>query len=195
MLVHIAGLLAICGGICMKKKDNRGLSMVEMIIVVAIVSVVAGAVFLGIGFVTGKPAEKCANKLLSLMQRNRITTMGKLEARLEIYMEEEGGNRYLCVKEVIQTDGEAGPKVTTTRIGEAGVEVTYRISGETTYQTLGGESSPLIISYDRSSGAFKDLSLMGSSLAGRYCEEIKIEKANKIKILKLVARTGKITME
>lgn len=173
------------------KKDNRGLSMVEMIIVVAIIAVVAGTVFLGIGFVTGKPAEKCANKLLSLMQRNRITTMGKLEARLEIYIKDD----CLCVKEVIQTDGEAGPKVTETKIGEAGVEVTYRISGESAYRTLGGESSPLIISYDRSSGAFKDLSLMGASWAGSYCEEIKIEKANKVKILKLVTRTGKITME
>ena len=158
--------------------------MVEMIIVVAILALVTGTVFLGIGFVTGKPAEKCANKLLSLMQRNRITTMGKLEARLEIY-----------IKEVIQTDGEAGPKVTENKIGEAGVEVTYRLAGESTYRPLGGESSPLIISYDRSSGAFRDLSLMGSSWAGRYCEEIKIEKANKIKILKLVTRTGKITME
>lgn len=173
------------------KKDNRGLSMVEMIIVVAILVTVTGTVFLGIGFVTGKPAEKCANKLLSLMQRNRITTMGKLEARLEIYIKDD----CLCVKEVVQTDGEAGPKVTENKIGEAGVVVTYRLVGESTYRTLGDESSPLIISYDRSSGAFRDLSLMGSSWAGRYCEEIKIEKANKVKILKLVTRTGKITME
>lgn len=173
------------------KKDNRGLSMVEMIIVVAILATVAGTVFLGIGFITGKPAEKCANELLSLMQRNRITTMGKLEARLEIYIKDG----CLCVKEVVQTDGEAGPKVTVNKIGETGVEVTYRLAGESTYRTLGDESSPLIISYDRSSGAFKDLSLMGSSWAGRYCEEIKVEKANKVKILKLVTRTGKITME
>lgn len=164
--------------------------MVEMIIVVAIIAVVAGTVFLGIGFVTGKPAEKCANKLLSLMQRNRITTMGKLEARLELYIKDD----CLWVAEVIKTDGE-GDKRTVTQIGEAGVEVTYRISGESSYRTLGDESSPLIISYDRSSGAFKDLSLMGSSWAGRYCEEIKIEKANKVKTLKLVTRTGKITIE
>ena len=184
------------------KRDNRGLSMVEMIIVVAIVSVVAGAVFLGIGFVYGKPAEKCANKLLSLMQRNRITTMGKLEARLEIYIKDG----CLYVKEIIQTDGEAGAKVTETKIGEAGLKVSCRISEETGYRVLVNpeegdtywaltESSPLIISYDRSSGAFKDLSLMGSSWAGRYCEEIKIEKGNKVKILKLVTRTGKVTME
>lgn len=173
------------------KKDNRGLSMVEMIIVVVIIAVVGGTVFLGIGFVTGKPADKCANELLSLMQRSRITTMGKLEARLEIYMKD--GCVY--VKEVIQTGGEAGPKTTVTRIGEAGITVTYRVSGEADYRTLGGESTPLIISYDRSSGAFKDLSLMGSALAGRYCEEIKIEKANKVKTLKLVTRTGKITVE
>lgn len=176
--------------------------MVEMIIVVVIIAVVGGVVFLGIGFVTGKPAEKCANKLLSLMQRNRITTMGKLEARLEIYIKDD----CLYVKEVIQTEEGAEPKVTETRIGDSGLKVSCRISGETNYRVLVNqetgetywevtESSPLIISYDRSSGAFKDLSLMGSSWAGRYCEEIKIEKANKVKILKLVTRTGKITLE
>lgn len=172
------------------KKDNKGLSMVEMIIVVTIVAMVAGTVALGIGFVTGKPAEKCANKLQSLMQRSRITTMGKLEARLEIFLK----NDCIWVREVVQTAGEAEPKKTETQIGEKDVILYYRITGESTYRELTA-GSVLIISYDRSSGAFKDLSAMGSSWAGKYCEEIKIEKGNKTKVLKLVTRTGKIIME
>lgn len=172
--------------------------MIEMIIVVAIIAIVAGTVFVGIGFVTGKPAEKCANKLLSLMQRCRITTMGKLEARLEIYVEDD----CLYVKEVVKTDGETTAKETTTQIGEAGLRVSVRISGETKILMSPEdgdsiwsvtEADPLIISYDRSSGAFKDLSAMGSGWEGKYCEEIVIKKANKTVTLTLVTRTGKIT--
>lgn len=166
--------------------------MVEMIVVVTILAIVGGTVMLGIGIITGKPAEKCANKLQSLMQRNRITTMGKLEARLEIYM---GDDECVYVKEVILTAGEASAKVTTSQIGEKGVKMYYRLNGESSYQEIGGESNSLIISYDRSSGAFKDLSPMGTGMAGRYCEEIKVEKGNKTKILKLITRTGKIMVE
>ncbi len=161
------------------KKDNRGLSMVEMIIVVAILSIVAGGLFLGIGMITSKPAEKCANKLVSLMQRNRITTMGKLEAWLEIYYKvDPSGKKYVYVKEVIRTESGAAYEEKETQIGEAGVELRYSIDGAT-YAELG--TSPLKISYDRSSGAFKD-----------YCKYIKIEKGNKTIKLELVQRTGKI---
>lgn len=154
--------------------------MMEMIIVVAIMAIVVGGVFVGVGLITGKPAEKCANKLVSFMQRNRVTTMGKLDSYLEIYMEADGGKQYLCVKEFIKTEDGAGYVATQTRIGEADVEVWYSTDG-TSYVQLG--TSPLKISYDRSSGAFKDC-----------CKKIEIKKGNKTVVLELVQRTGKIIM-
>ena len=93
------------------KKNNLGMSLVEIIIVIAILAVAAGTLGLGIGMITGKPAEKCAKKLNAIMNNNRMTTMGKLSARLEIYIDAEG---YICVDEIVDTAGE-GEKVTTDR--------------------------------------------------------------------------------
>ncbi len=173
------------------KKNNLGMSLVEIIIVIAILAVIAGSIGLGIGLITGKPAEKCAKKLNAIMQNNRMTTMGKLSARLEIYIDAEG---YICVNEYVETAGE-GEKVTTTRIGEKGVLLRYKISGEPDFRDLNAAMPPLIISFNRSSGAFHDLSAMGPTYAGKYCIEIEISKGDTVKLLKLSYLTGKIAME
>ena len=99
------------------KRNNRGMSLVEVIIVVAILSIVAGGITMGIGFITGKPADECANKLRAALQSNRTTTMGKLSAKLEICVEDDG----IYIKETIGTAGESSAKVNRTRIGDAGI--------------------------------------------------------------------------
>lgn len=169
------------------KRNNRGMSLVEVIIVVAILSIVAGGITLGVGFITGKPADECANKLRAALQSNRMTTMGKLSAELLIYGNADG----VWVVEVI--DGTAKNPV---KIGSSGVEIKIKTSG-------GGESSlntgtptpetlpntPLRISFNRGSGAFNPLP------GGGYCTEIVISKGNTVKTLKLYYLTGKIELK
>ena len=43
-------------------RDQRGFSMVELIIVIAIMSIMAGVVGYGFSLTNGKPAEECAKK-------------------------------------------------------------------------------------------------------------------------------------
>lgn len=165
------------------KRNNRGMSLVEVIIVVAILSMVAGGITLGIGFITGKPADECANKLKAALQNNRMTTMGKLSAKLEIRVEADG----IYIKETIGTAGEASAKVNTTRIGDAGIEIKYAVSGGGYVDLPVGSS--LEISFNRSSGAFNPLP------GGGYCTEIVISKGSTVKTLKLYYLTGKIELQ
>ena len=166
------------------KRNNRGMSLVEVIIVVAILSIVAGGITMGIGFITGKPADECANKLRAALQSNRTTTMGKLSAKLEICVEDDG----IYIKETIGTAGESSAKVNRTRIGDAGIEIKYAVSGGSGYIDLPVGSS-LEISFNRSSGAFNPLP------GGGYCTEIVISKGNTVKTLKLYNLTGKIELQ
>lgn len=170
------------------KKDNRGLSLVELIIVMAILAVLGTAVGVGVSAVTGKPADQCASRLQSVIQNNRITTMGKLDSSMRIYMDAAGN---IFVEEQIKTD-ETTTNATVTQVGTAGVTFQYKLTGESSYRDLlpGDE---LLLRYDRSSGAFKDLSAMG--LSGHYCEEIKIVKGHRTRILKLSYLTGRISLE
>lgn len=167
------------------KKDNRGVTLVELIIVMAILAVLAGTVGLGIGLISGKPADKCASKMRTVMQNNRVTTMGKLNASLQFYVDADGS---VWALETIE-----GSPATPVLVGEKSVSVQYTVSGDATHYPLGDATNPLIISFNRSSGAFNDLSAMG--LTGKYCDSIVITKGSTVKTLKLSYLTGKISLE
>ncbi len=109
--------------------------------------------------------------------------MGKLSAKLEIRVEADG----IYIKETIGTAGEASAKVNTTRIGDAGIEIKYAVSGGGYVDLPVGSS--LEISFNRSSGAFNPLP------GGGYCTEIVISKGSTVKTLKLYYLTGKIELQ
>lgn len=170
------------------KKDNRGFSLIELIIVLAILAILSLSVSYGVGLLTDKPAEQCATKLQTYITDCRVTTMGKLNAVLYLYMDGD----QLMVKKVIDTTE------TVISLG-SGVAVSYRVTGDAAnaYRTLGNDSNPLVICFNRSSGAFESLDVMGSDFAGKYCLEIKVEVPgnDKVKLLKLSYLTGKVVLE
>lgn len=168
------------------KKDNRGFSLVELIIVLAIMAVLTGATFIGIGMISGKPAEECASKIYSHILANRTTAMGKFSASVSFYTGTDG---IYVVEEVNGVNG------TPIKIGDKGVAVSYRVTGDgdNAWRTLLGDTAPLIISYNRSTGAFRDLESMG--MDDKYCVAIKCTKADKTKIITLYHLTGKVSME
>ncbi len=165
------------------KTNNKGLSLVEIIIVIAILSAVTGTLVYGVGMVAKKPVEECAQKIRSSIVETRVTGMGKLDTVLYIYMD---GDRVMVDKKV---SGNGTPIA----CGDSGVKVEYRITGETSYRSLGDISNPLILSFDRSSGAFQPLTAMG--LTDKYCLEIKISIADEVHLLKLSQLTGKVSVE
>lgn len=167
------------------KRDNRGMSLVELIIVMAIMAVLAGAVSIGVSLVTNKAADKCATQLKTSIQSARITTMGKFRTYLKIYMTANG----VCIEEVVQSV-EGGTETTTlTYTGDAYVTVLYTLSDGSQYPLGYGEDNALYIEFDRSSGALKRLP------DGNYCVEIEVSKGSKKRTLKLAYLTGKVTME
>lgn len=169
------------------KKDNRGFSLVELIIVMAIMALLAGGTLIGIGMVSGKPAEECASKIHSSLQGNRITAMGKYSSSISFYVNTDGS---IYMMETIN-----GADSAPVKIGDSGVKVQYRVTGDGAeeWHDLGSSSDPLIISYNRSTGAFNDLEAMG--LDDKYCLEIKCSKANKVKVITLYHLTGKTSLE
>lgn len=179
------------------RRDNRGLSLVEIIIVVAIMSIVGGSLIIGIGLATEKPADECAAKLQSILQSSRLAGMGKLDNRVEIYVKDDG---YIYVLEKVKVATGNGAddykyQETETRISERGITIEYILADNNTPITLDKDSAPLILSFDRSSGAFKDLSLMGPGYSGKYCYKIIITKGTRVRVLTLARLTGKVTVE
>ncbi len=159
-------------------ENNKGLSLVEIILVVAIITVVGGVIGVGLSSAMSKPADECANKIMASLNNARLSTMGK--NTLELKLTVEDGRVYL--EEIVN-----GASTKKTQIGAKGVLVEYRLKGETNYIALA--DAPLTLSFERSTGGFKPC-----NGGPGYCEEIKISKGNKVLTLHLAHLTGKVTV-
>lgn len=128
------------------KKDNRGLSLVELIIVISIMVILTGLVTVSVGMATKKPADECIAKVYSTLQNLRVSTMGKYNAYAELYV---GSGDQIYIKETLVYDDTGNKSEIVRIVGAKGVTIT--VDGT----NLTSSSTPVRIEYDRSSGAFK----------------------------------------
>ena len=67
-------------------KDDRGFSLVELIIVVAIMAVMGGFLFYGFSLLTGQNAKECANDLAAALNKEKNQALTK-SATVDCYLE------------------------------------------------------------------------------------------------------------
>lgn len=169
-------------------KNNRGLSLIEMIIVIAIMAVV-GAV--GLGFMTiqanGKVKE-CTHKISSSISKVKVDAMSKSR-------DSSGDDYYLQVGKDSAADGgryyiiKYTPTSSTKEIiGNKNYTITYTSESGTEYTV--SESDPLIIKFERETGGFKK-----TAPGSEYFKEIKVSNGSKEMKLTIVPITGKVTIE
>lgn len=127
----------------LSKLENKGFSLVELIIVVAIIVVLGGVAFTGMSLLTSRPVDECAKKIQIALEGSRNTTMGKYSGYLEFTADSNG----VYVKEYI--NGVAnGDKI---RIGQSGVSVD--VSTPATSTSFG--ATPYTVEFDRADGSLK----------------------------------------
>ncbi len=132
----------------MKKVGNQGFSLVELVIVMALIVILGGFAFVGITVLTSRPVDECAKKLQVALEGNRNTTMGKFEASVEFYLDASGN---IMMREVI--DGTTTEK----QIGQSVVGVKYKVKAPATIIVKDLTTTPLKLNFDRSSGSLKPL--------------------------------------
>lgn len=162
-----------------KELDNKGYSLLEVIIVAAILSVLLGVVFVGIKLINGRPVEECAKKIETSLKNNRVTTMGKLSASIMYGIDSEN---YVYMKETIN-----GVE-TTQRIGEKGIEVYYSLDGGATWADL-NPSRTYTVNFDRSTGGVRGLPTTTTKVMFR------VKRGDKQMVLSVDKLTGRVSME
>ncbi len=178
------------------KMKNRGMSLVELIIVIALMSVILGVTGFGLSLIGNKPVEECAKKIEIVLNRTRINTMGKKEAWVEFYLNDDGR---VTVTEHLRSgkeEREGTPaRETTTVLGARDVKVRITYSDGSVCD-LAGPPYPTAhyrVAFTRDSGAVSDL-------YGAKCTKIEVYKgtysdsAHKQTIV-LNTLTGKVTVE
>ena len=173
------------------KRDNRGFSLVEVIMVVAILSIMAGVLGYSFNLTNGKPAEQCAKRLASAISHGRTATMGKYRNTITVSKDADGN---LIVTEdtlVLAKDEEHGisEDVTSQRFSKVGskdVKVEYRIGTGSYTELANGDS--IFLRYDSGSGAMKK-----TAPGDAYYTGFKISKADKTWYVKLETLTGRVS--
>ena len=163
--------------------NNGGYSLVELIIVVAIMAVLIGTVFYSISMIFGANAKTCANNIQRAIAECKVTTMGKKEAYMELYRDAEG-NVYTKLY-VYEQAGAAPVEGEPQKMGNSRVYVGYTRPGETpdaATELNNGDS--VTIQFDRSSGSF-------DKTAHDNCAQIIVRGGSKNYAIEMTQLTGK----
>lgn len=144
-------------------KDNKGFSIVEMVIVLAIMAVLGSAIFYSYTLIVGQYARECANNLSTALEKEKNYALTR-SASVDCYMElvKDGNNyyaRYFVPQNAIETgndskgDGDDWILAEELKIGKSRVGLTCTLEGGGAILIGDGKSAKFV--YNRISGAMK----------------------------------------
>lgn len=159
------------------KKNNQGFSLVELIVVIALLAVMVGGVVAYSGNYGSAKVRKCAKEIESYFSQTKVCAMSKSQAYMILYADDTG----VYVKTV------QGSVTDTEKIGDKGLSVTYRNERTgSTYTSIGStESTGLKIEFDRASGACKKMA------DDKYCYAIRVSNGSETYTVNIEPLTGK----
>lgn len=164
---------------------NRGFSLIELMVVIAIMAVIAGMGVSMMGLIPRARTRTLAQTLAKQLEKTRNSAMSFESADLTIEQRPDG----VYIKTQVKKG--ASPETSEEKIGSAPTEVWY-ILGNGPETKLAGQS--LTLGFVRSSGAF-DYPLLDGAKQGDYCTAIVIKNGDLEKKLRLVPVTGKVILE
>lgn len=161
-------------------KNNKGFSLVELIIVIALISILTGVSFVGLGYLYNTNVKSTVQKLDSSLQKVQSYTTAKSSGGRDIglVIKKNGDGFYVEYKGIAGQQDE--------KIGGTNLTFNYYVGGSA---VAIDSTHPLEINFDRSTGGLLPLTNNGSD----YCEkiEVSLNGANKctITISKVTGRT------
>ena len=163
------------------KKNNKGFSLVELIVIIAIMAVLTTSIITYIGMIGTAEAKRCANGLSTGLSQTKVCAMSRSKASMIVYSDDTGV--YL---KTVQGNAERVEK-----IGKAGTKVEYRtVRNSDAFVPVGTtEANGVKIEFDRASGACKKMA------SGVYCHGFKVTCGKTTYIVNLEPLTGKATIQ
>lgn len=165
-------------------KNNKGMSFIEIIIVVAIMSIAIGVGGYGLSMVSGRAAESCARNITSSLQHVRTLSMGKYATYAKLYKSDADGKIYIEVYQRVKEE-EGYTAVRNALVGDSTVEVICDGA------VLG--SGGVLIGFDRSTGAL--VTEVGGDKTTSAVGQISVSKAHTTMYVLIEAVTGKVTVQ
>ncbi|MBR1862307.1 MAG: prepilin-type N-terminal cleavage/methylation domain-containing protein [Lachnospiraceae bacterium] len=178
------------------KKNNKGISLVELVIVIAIMSVIIGTASLGFGMVSTKAATQCASNMEISLNRCRIHTMGKSNGLVAFYADSNGEiwmvekHDYTSITPNI-TDSDCEAKdYTIKKIGKKGLTVSCAGT-----DILSTPDTPVIFEFKRSDGSLKNIYVGSVKQEPSVENYIKVRKGSREYTVTVQKLTGKVSLK
>ena len=165
-----------------EKLNNKGYSMAELIIVVAILAVIISVTFYSVIMVFSANAKTTANNIQRAIGDCKVTTMGRSAAYMELYRDTD---QDVYTKMYIW-DNSAGDYAESEpqKVGSSRVYVAYTPKGGSETELLAG-NPPIEIRFDRASGGFK------ADASGNIYSKLHVAGGSKNYEIVLTELTGK----
>lgn len=164
-----------------EKFNNKGYSMVELIIVMAIIAAIMSGVFFSIILIFSANAKSTANDIQRSIGDCKVTTMGRSAAYMELYRDASDENVYtrMYVKDSSGAYVPSEPQ----KVGPKKVNVAYMPKGGSRTELSAGDT--IEIWFDRATGGFK------ADGSGNLYEVIYVEGGSKKYEITMTRLTGK----
>lgn len=193
------------------KKDNKGFSLVELIIGITIIVIVLGMLGASLNYIGNSQARSLANAIKTAVGQARIQTMGKYDTYLYIYKSPVDKRYYKETwKRSRSNAGGSDELIRENRelLGKEKPMVKYYIEGDTSEYELDG-SHGLLIKFDRTNGKEIEEDMgsghndedgnsittgIGTGTKSVLCNQIVIYYGAKEYNVRIVPATGKVSL-
>ena len=167
--------------------NNKGYSLLEAIVIIAILGVLTGFMATSSGLFDGRRVKACADSVSSLLDKVRLANLGKDEVTLTIYKDTDQAIKAKIVTKVVLKNDSTTEKTFIEDVSDDNVEMSYSTDISGSSENLAGAAG-MVFNFNRNTGAIKD-----TSPNGIQC--IILRKGNAEKKIKIYAATGKIIVE
>ncbi len=133
------------------KLQNDGFSLLELIIVIAIISVTLFFFVTSIVMILNLPAKQCSRELKAALEKMRVDTMGRDGAGLRIY---KGSDGCIYLEELVSKDDGKIVENPEKRIGNKKVTIKYKKNEGDPGEEL--NNTGVVLAFKRDTGGLYD---------------------------------------